>query len=86
MPAIALKFAFALCSILLWRLLYFAFRSAVQYRAAREHKKLAEVSRRVNWPVSENGGRVVRLAIGSQFRRRPSSPRMSYPFTERRRA
>jgi hypothetical protein len=86
MPTIALKFVFTICSIMLSRLLYVAIMSAAQRRVARRHKKVAEFSRRVNWPVSENWGRVVELATGSQLRRRPSSLRMKYPFAERRRA
>ena len=86
MAPIALKLVFAICSVMLWRVLYVAIMSGAQRRAARRHWRVAEFSRRVNWPVSENGGRVVELATGNQLRRRPTSLLMKYPFAERRSA
>jgi hypothetical protein len=86
MPAIALKFVFTVCSIMLWRLLYAVIMSAAQRQAARKHETVGEFSRRVNWPVSGNGGRVVELSSGNQLRRRPSSLRAQYPFADRRSA
>jgi len=84
MPTIALKFVFTICSIMLWRLLYVTIMSASQRWAARRRKKVGEFSRKVNWPASENGGRVVELPTGNKLRRRPSSLRTTYPFAERR--
>jgi hypothetical protein len=86
MAPIALKLVFAICSVMLWRVLYVAILSGAQCWAARRHRRVAEFSCRVSGTASENGGRLVELATGNQLRRRPSSLLMKYPFAERRRA
>jgi hypothetical protein len=83
---VALKFAFAACCIVLSRLLYMAFESVAQWRAATKGKRVSELGRMVNWPGSENGDHVVEVPFVNQFRRRPSAQREEYRVASRYRA